>query len=89
MTKKKKKKVVYVDDGRTVFDMSGVSNPNAIFPSNPKSKDEKKKKNEQVGLTKKERWAAIKAAYLTYLPVLLTILAGFTITILLLALVMK
>ena len=45
MTKKKKKKVVYVDDGRTVFDMSGVSNPNAIFPSNPKSKDEKKKKS--------------------------------------------
>ena len=79
--KKKKVKVVYVDDGRTVYDMSGVTRPcQIIFPEKKeKTRDEQKKKKnkEQVGLSKKERWAAIKAAYSVYFPMLLGVLACF------------
>ena len=38
--KKKKVKVVYVDDGRTVYDMSGVTRPSqVVFPEKKKGKD--------------------------------------------------
>ena len=43
--KKKKPKVVYVDDGRTVYDMSGVVRPGqVIFPENKDVTDKKDKK---------------------------------------------
>ena len=79
-TKKKKVKVVYVDDGRTIYDMSGVTRPGqVIFPEKKeKEKDNKKnKKNERVGLTRAERWAVIKAAYAVYLPMLFGVVLCF------------
>ena len=81
--KKKKVKVVYVDDGRTIYDMSGVTRPGQIlFPENKEKsckEKEKNKKNERVGLTKAERWAVIKAAYAVYLPVLFGVIACFSL----------
>ena len=68
-TSKKKKKTVYVDDGHTVYDMSGVSG--------------KKKKEDDLGLSRKERRAVIKAAFATYLPILVGVLACFTLAALL------
>jgi len=50
-------------------------------------KDEQETKRlteyEQLGLTKKEKRAIIKAAYLNMLPTFLSALCGFTITIIL------
>ena len=57
--KKNKKKIVYVDDGRTVYNMDGVGGAKHY------EKDE-----EKSGLTRKEKRAAIRAALETYLPVL-------------------
>ena len=80
---KKKVKVVYVDDGRTIYDMSGVTRPGQVVFPQKKEKNEqdskKNKKEQRVGLTRKERWAVIKAAYAVYLPVLLGVLLCFSI----------
>lgn len=70
--KKKKKRLPYVDDGHTVYDMSGLSK--ARGESDPES---------QVGLTRGEKRAAIRAAFAKYLPVLLTVLVCFFLTMLL------
>ncbi len=76
--KKKKEKIVYKeDDGRTLFDMSGLSQ---------KSSTHNKEKNNNtsgVYLTKKERRAVIIAGLKHYLPMLLTGLLGFAIAIIL------
>ncbi len=65
MSRKKKEK--FVDDGHTVYDMSGVPQP--VW---------KKRKSEKgVGLTGKERRAAIRAAFATYLPIFLGVIACF------------
>lgn len=68
---KKKNKKAFVDDGRTVYDMSGL-NPDG------------KKKKEPIGLTHKERGAAIRAAFVVYGRVFLLVLASFVFTGLLL-----
>lgn len=62
------KKKEYVDDGHTVFDMSGLYGPR------------KKKKEDGERLTRREKWAAIRAALATYIPILGMILAAFTLT---------
>ena len=79
---KKKAKVVYVDDGRTIYDMSGVTRPGqVVFPEKKEKngEDSKKNKEQRVGLSRKERWAVIKAAYAVYLPVLLGVLLCFSV----------
>lgn len=63
---KKKEKRAFVDDGRTIYDMSGL---------NPDGKKDK----EPIGLSRKERWAAIKAALWVYGRVFLLVLIGFAI----------
>ena len=68
----KKKKSNFVDDGHTVYDMSGVRD--GIF-----SRSKKEKSN----LSKKERRAAMKAAFAVYLPRFLAVLCCFGIAILL------
>ncbi len=65
--KKNKKKIVYVDDGRTVYNMDGVGGAKHY------EKDE-----EKSGLTRKEKRAAIRAALETYLPVLGLVALSFT-----------
>lgn len=75
--KKKKKKIVYVDDGHTVYDMDGVGGA------------KRRKKDDDAALTRKEKRAAIKAAFLTYLPKFVMVLAAFTIAAVLLYLWLK
>lgn len=66
--KKKKKKAKFVDDGHTVYSMAGLD------------PDADKKQNGEIRLTRKERWAAIRAALSRYLPVLFLVLACFLAT---------
>ena len=47
------------------------------------------KKEKKVPLTRKERWTVIKAAYQTYLPILLGIVGCFLVAILLMYLWLK
>ncbi len=63
--KKKKKRAKYIDDGHTVYSMAGLD------------PDAERKKGENVRLTRKERWAAIRAGLARYLPVLFLVLACF------------
>lgn len=62
--KKKKKKVIYVDDGHTVYDMSNVVRKTD-------------KKDGDAELSKRERRAAIFAALGYYLPRLLLVIGCF------------
>ena len=67
--RKKKPKVVYIeDDGRTLYDMSGVG-----------SNVDKVKKDDGVKLSKKEKRAMLKAAFLYYLPKYLIIIGCFAV----------
>lgn len=71
--KPKKKKPVYVDDGHTVYSMENLPSVAA-----------KKKKDDGVNVTKKERRAMLRAAYIYYLPrLLLAILAFSAVAVLL------
>ena len=77
---KKKVKVVYVDDGRTLYDMDGVSRQNAFLPQKVTQKSDKdKKKDERVGLDRKETRAAIRAGFAVYGPIFLGVLACFAL----------
>lgn len=69
-----KKKQPYEDDGHTVYSMENV--PNAFG----KTKD----KREPLGLTRKERFAAIRAGLAVFLPRFLLVLGCFTVVALLL-----
>ena len=64
---KKKKKVVYVDDGHTVYSMDALSKTPPRKPTDPQ-------------LTRKERRAAIFAALGHFLPILLLVLTCFIAT---------
>lgn len=79
--KKKKVKVIYVDDGRTLYNMDGVHRQNALIPDKitQSRKEKKDEKKESASLERKERRAAIKAAFQVYLPVLACALLGFAI----------
>lgn len=79
--KKKKVKVIYVDDGRTLYDMDGVHRQNAFVPDKISESQRKKKKEakEQAHLDRKERNAAIRAAFQVYLPPLACVLLAFTV----------
>ncbi len=71
--KKEKKKNVYIDDGHTVYDMSGLD----------KSKS---KSDDGVQMTKKEKRAAVRAAFERFLPIFIGVLLCFTATMLLIRL---
>lgn len=68
MKKEKKEKQVYIDDGHTIYSMEQLVGP-----------ENYNKKEKRAGLTKKERRAAISAAFETYLPVLIGVLACFSL----------
>lgn len=79
---KKKVKVIYVDDGRTLYDMDGVRRQNAIIPdkiTNNRLEKEKNKDKEEARLDRKERHAAIRAGYAVYLPILIGVLVCFAL----------
>lgn len=75
---KKKEKRVYIDDGHTIYSMENLV-----------GKENYNKKDKQVGLTKKEKRAAIKAAFETYVPILLGVLACFSFAMVLIYLWLK
>ncbi|MCH5160533.1 MAG: hypothetical protein J1G04_00730 [Clostridiales bacterium] len=60
----KKKKPKFVDDGRTVYSMEGLS---------------KHKDKDSLDLSKKEKRALIKAAFAHYLPIFLGVIGCFSI----------
>lgn len=64
----KKNKKDYVDDGHTVYNMDGIDEMR--YGSDPKK---------NVGLSGKERWAAIKAAMQVYLPIFLMTIGCFAL----------
>lgn len=67
--KEKKKKIEYIDDGHTIYNMDVDGMPHRQF----------KQKNDNLNLSKKERKAIIKAALLTYMPVLFGVIFCFLI----------
>lgn len=67
---KKRKKQPYIDDGHTVYDMSGLT-----------GKD--KSPTQFVGLSNKEKIAAIIAAFECYLPLLFMVIGSFLLVMLL------
>jgi len=81
--KDEKRKTEYVDDGHTVYNMDGVTRPNAVFP-----KIKKKIKTED-DVTRKEKNAIIRAAFKAYLPTFITVLSCFVVVFLLLYLWLK
>ncbi len=71
---KKRKKQPYIDDGHTVYDMSGLTG------------EDKNRPTQFVGLSNKEKIAAIAAAFECYLPMLLIVLGSFGLVMLLIML---
>ncbi len=73
--KKKKKRTPYVDDGHTVYDMSCLTDPR-----------EREAQKNRVGLTNRERWAVIQAAFMRFAPPMLLTILGFFAAMLLIRL---
>ena len=71
---KKRKKQPYVDDGHTIYDMSALTGEDKTNPT------------QHVGLSTKEKIAAILAAFECYLPMLLLVLGSFAFVMLLITL---
>lgn len=70
----KKQRKPFIDDGHTIYDMSGIEN---IKPTN---------KKETIYVPKEEKKVLIKSAWSAYLPQLICIILGFGLTILLILL---
>ena len=71
--RKKKKKIKYIDDGHTVYSMEGLDEIRGI-----------KRRGDSIKLTRKEKLAAIRAAFARFLPIFLGIVGCFSLTALLL-----
>lgn len=76
MSKKKKEKITYVDDGRTIADMSGISggSQSSRNPYAPRS-------------TFREKWETYKAAVKMMFMPMLVVVCGIIIVYMLLSLV--
>ena len=72
--KNKKKKVEYIDDGHTIYNMD---------VEGFKWHDNKIKNEDRVYVTKEDNTLLIKAAIKSYLPKMLIVLLGFTLAIIL------
>lgn len=71
--KPKKKKVKYIDDGHTVYSMDGLDEARGI-----------KRRGDSIKLSRKEKLAAIRAAFARFLPIFLGVVGCFSLTALLL-----
>ena len=80
MKKKKKIKIVYLEDkGDTIYSMA------ALEGRTPEEQEEYNKKRRMMpDTTHRERWAMIKAAITVYGPLLLLAVAGFSLAALML-----
>ena len=70
-----KKKDEFVDDGRTLYDMSGLDDMRGTGP--------RRDRKDNINLTKKERRALIKAAFARFAPIFFGVLVCFTLAALL------
>lgn len=75
--KKKDKQPPYQDDGHTVYNMDNVEGGFGL------SGRKKRQKDDPDYMTKKERRALIKSAFLAYLPMAVTVLVSFVLVMLL------
>lgn len=78
---KRKKKQYDDDDGRTIANMNVDGMP--WYEPNKEDKEKRRKRMEELKISRKEKRAMIMGAYLAYLPMFLCIIAAFTITTLL------
>ena len=85
MSKKKKDKVVYLEDkGETIYSMA------ALEGRTPEEQEEFNKKRKSVGyVSMKESWAMVSAAFSVYGPILLCCIGAFTAAALLIYLFLK
>lgn len=83
MFKKKKKKEYPDDDGRTISNMNVDGMP--WYDPKKEEKEARKKKMDELKVTRKEKRAMIIGAYLAYLPMFLVGIAAFTIVMLLIS----
>ena len=85
MKKKKKPKVIYYEDrGQTIYSMA------ALDGKTPEEREEEEKRRKSFPiLTAKERWAMTRAAFTVYGPILLIVVASFTLAALLLYLFLR
>lgn len=75
MKKKNKPKVVYKpDEGQTIYSMAALEGKT---PEDLDKREEERKK--RITVTRKERWAMIRAAFEVYGPILLMIIVGFSL----------
>ena len=70
-----KRKTEFVDDGRTIYDMSGLDDMHRTGPRH--------ERKENINLTRKERRALIRAAFARFAPIFFGVLVCFTLAALL------
>ena len=70
-----KRKTEFTDDGRTVYDMSGLEDMHRTGP--------RSEKKEKISVTRSERRALIRAAFARYAQIFFGVLACFTLAALL------
>ena len=70
-----KRKTEFVDDGRTLYDMSGLDDMRRVGP--------RRDKKDEIKLTRSERRALIKAAFARYAPIFFGVIVCFTLAALL------
>lgn len=70
--KKKKQKTIYIDDGRTIADMSGTGRINPILGGS-------RKRRSTIGEQWRTYWAAVKMMVIPMLVVMMIITAAFLI----------
>ena len=84
MNKKPKTKVVYKDDGETIYSMAALE---GLTQEEAEKRAEERKKH--VKLTRKEKRAMISAGYQVFAPILLIFVVAFAFVALVLYLIMK
>ena len=65
----------FVDDGRTVYDMSGLDDMHGVGPRRPQK--------DKLNVSRAERRALIRAAFAHYAPIFFGVLVCFTLAALL------
>ena len=74
--KKKKQKTIYIDDGRTIADMSGTGRINPLLGGSSKGQ---RKRRSTIGEQWQTYWSAVKMMVIPMLVVMMIITAAFLI----------
>ncbi len=67
----------FVDDGRTIYDMTNVGSPEQMKRASVRN--DRNKTSEGTKVTFKEKTAVIRAAFQVYAPILFGVIACFTV----------